>query len=203
MCVCVHTCSGIRAIRNLRYASTLHVMEVVTSVVLGILSPGTARSSQPKCPAAAVLIGSTTEASVCCRSRRMTQSLREQSRHCPPEVRTWNIQTLPRRFSVRRSGRWEAVPAGVQELLRSGPGQRWYGTGLQHQATRLHKSCSAEMFPYWGGGESDMNGQSCSARFSDKKKDLPGDIDSAIKALFELYDPAKKGHLPKLTDLHF
>ena len=30
-------------------------------------------------------------------------------------------------------------------------------------------------------------------RFSDKKKDLPGDIDSAIKALFELYDPMKKG----------
>ena len=32
-------------------------------------------------------------------------------------------------------------------------------------------------------------------RFSDKKKDLPGDIDSAIKALFELYDPLKKGAL--------
>ena len=30
-------------------------------------------------------------------------------------------------------------------------------------------------------------------RFTDKKKDLPGDIDSAIKALFELYDPLKKG----------
>lgn len=32
-------------------------------------------------------------------------------------------------------------------------------------------------------------------RFTDKKKDLPGDIDSAIKALFELYDPLKKGSL--------
>ena len=48
-----------------------------------------------------------------------------------------------------------------------------------------------------------MNMHLCSARFSDKKKDLPGDIDSAIKALFELYDPAKKGRLPKLTDPHF
>ena len=179
-------------------------MEVVTSVVLGILSPGTARSSQPKCPAAAVLIGSTTEASVCCRSRRMTQSLREQSRHCPPEVRTWNIQTLPRRFSVRRSGRWEAVPgwstrtASALDLAKDGTGQV-YNTKPPDYTSPALQRC----FLTGGGGESDMNGQSCSARFSDKKKDLPGDIDSAIKALFELYDPAKKGHLPKLTYLHF
>ena len=38
-------------------------------------------------------------------------------------------------------------------------------------------------------------------RFSDKKKDLPADVDAAIKALFELYDPLKKGlYLRKLLE---
>lgn len=39
----------------------------------------------------------------------------------------------------------------------------------------------------------DGTGQVYNTKFSDKKKDLPGDIDAAIKALFELYDPLKKG----------
>jgi len=39
----------------------------------------------------------------------------------------------------------------------------------------------------------DGTGQVYNTKFNDKKKDLPGDIDGAIKALFELFDPEKKG----------
>eukprot|EP00442_Polarella_glacialis_P024664 CAMPEP_0115137118 /NCGR_PEP_ID=MMETSP0227-20121206/56805_1 /TAXON_ID=89957 /ORGANISM="Polarella glacialis, Strain CCMP 1383" /LENGTH=5027 /DNA_ID=CAMNT_0002544335 /DNA_START=143 /DNA_END=15226 /DNA_ORIENTATION=+ len=41
----------------------------------------------------------------------------------------------------------------------------------------------------------DGTGQVYNSKFTDKKKDLPGDIDAAIKALFELYDPLKKGSI--------
>ena len=82
------------------------------------------------------------------------------------------------------------------DLAKDGTGQV-YNT----KPPDWYKSRSSEMFLYCRGP--DMNMHLCSARFSDKKKDLPGDIDSAIKALFELYDPAKKGRLPKLTDPHF
>jgi dynein heavy chain len=39
----------------------------------------------------------------------------------------------------------------------------------------------------------DGTGEIYNTKFSDKPKPLPGDIDGAIKALFELYDPEKKG----------
>jgi len=41
----------------------------------------------------------------------------------------------------------------------------------------------------------DGTGQVYNSKFSERKKDLPGDIDAAIKGLFELYDPAKKGSI--------
>jgi hypothetical protein len=39
----------------------------------------------------------------------------------------------------------------------------------------------------------DGTGQVYNSKFSEKKKDLPADIDTAIKGLFELHDPEKKG----------
>jgi hypothetical protein len=39
----------------------------------------------------------------------------------------------------------------------------------------------------------DGTGEIYNTKFNDKPKSLPGDIDNAIKALFELYDPEKKG----------
>ena len=105
---------------------------------------------------------------------------------------------VPRRTATcpSLSDRWKAVPARVQELLCSGPGERWYRTGVQHQADWLSivqykVQCSSAC----SRGNRRVGFVRRSARFSDKKKDLPGDIDSAIKALFELYDPAKKGFL--------
>jgi hypothetical protein len=38
-------------------------------------------------------------------------------------------------------------------------------------------------------------GQVYNSKFEAKNKSLPSDIDTAIKALFELFDPEKKGHI--------
>ena len=68
----------------------------------------------------------------------MTPSLREQSRHCPPEApQDWQRFVLGCLQKQCQMARRKAVPAGVQELLCSGFGQRRHGAGLQHEAARL------------------------------------------------------------------
>ncbi|CAE7940319.1 DNAH7 [Symbiodinium necroappetens] len=103
----------------MRSARFVYMSEVVTSVVLGILSPGTIKTDDAKSPR-------------------------------------------------------------TKQALSSGGGKQF----------RLeYKNCFALDLA------KDGTGQVYNTKFSDKKKDLPGDIDSAIKALFELYDPAKKGSI--------
>jgi len=103
--------------------------------------------------------------------------------------------------SLKRAPRFTYMPGVAPSVLMGilSPG---------HIKTDDNKSPRTKQALSSGGGKSfrldyknrfalgvaeDGSGEVYNTKFTDKKKDLPGDIDSAIKALFELYDPEKKG----------
>eukprot|EP00435_Cladocopium_sp_Y103_P060504 s1903_g22.t1 len=164
-----HAASCSHDIRRDGITSEAHV-RVVTSVLLGILSPGTV---------------SWLHVALC---RLQTDflpnksSLPQLSFHvhfCCFELKTDEVRGPPNNLrNCLQIKTDDTKSPRTRQALSSGGGKQFRLEYKNFYSLDLAK---------------DGTGQVYNTKFSDKKKDLPGDIDSAIKALFELYDPLKKG----------